>query len=185
MDTRFRDDAIAKNRLALKLTFLWALLSSMSLILVTLLCFYGIKHQNVRWLPLCGVDFEVGDLAYSPSYLQEMAKKVADLRLTYNPETVASRFNALVHLAPINKQEPLKKVLDQEIKTIIRKNISSVFYSQKISVDIKHHQANIEGELCRLNHGLEMKPEHKTYLLTFTFKDGLLSPDSIKDITHD
>lgn len=37
-----------------------------------------------------------------------MTKKVIQLRLTYNPDTVAARFASLVHLIPASHQEDSK-----------------------------------------------------------------------------
>ena len=184
MQTNFRDDAIARNRLILKLTLLWALGSTMAVMVLALLCFYVIKHKETHWLPVCtGAELSIGDSAYSPEYLAEMTKKAADLRLTYNPETIDARYRMLSHLMPANHQEAFKQLLDIERQTVITKNMSSVFYAAHVSVDVSHAQGTIEGELVRTSHGLQLKPRHKTYQLQFSFKNGLLGLQSIKEIT--
>lgn len=185
MNTAYRDNALAKNRLLLKLSLAWAVSSSAAVLVLTFICFYALTHRQVHWLPVCtGAEFSIGQRAYSAAYLKEMTEKCADLRLTYNPETIDARYAMLSHLLPANMQEAFSKLLDEERKTVHDKNISSVFYSENVSVDVAHHQGQVAGLLYRTSHGLQLAPERKVYRLQFTFKDGLLSLSSIQEI-HD
>ena len=185
MQTTYRNDAIAKHRVLLKFTFLWALLSTFAVIVFALTSFYAMTHRQIHWLPVCtGLEFSVGEKSYSASYLKQMTEKAADLRLTYNPDTIEARYTTLLHLIHHTHQTSFKKILDEEIETVQKKNISSVFYTESIAVDIQHHQAQIAGLLYRSSHGLQLKPKHKTYQLQFVFSKGLLSLQSIKEI-HD
>lgn len=183
MKTSIRDNAILKSRLLLNIAFVWALSSSLGVVILGALCFYAFKHQQIHWLPVCSDSgFSLSNSSYSPSYLKGMAKKVIDLRLTYNPETVATRFESLIHLIPAEKQEVFKKMLDLEAKTVKEKNISSVFYEEAIAVDVNKGQAKIKGFLNRTSHGLQIRPAYKAYLLTFSFKNGVMWPNSVKEI---
>ncbi|WP_058495580.1 TraE/TraK family type IV conjugative transfer system protein [Legionella drozanskii] len=185
MNTSFRDNAIAKNRLLFKLTLIWALSSTLAVIVLSALNFYTLLHRQVHWLPMCtGAEFSLGDKAYSPQYLKEMTQKVADLRLTYNPETIDTRYTMLSHLIPANYQESFTKLLDAERKTVHEKNISSVFYSERVSVDVNKNQGQIEGLLYRTSHGLQLKAQHKIYRLQFSYSEGLLNLASIQEISH-
>ena len=185
MQTSWRDNAVAKNKLLLKLTLLWAGSSSVVAVVLAFLCYYALTHRQIHWLPVCtGSEFSIGDSAYSPEYLKKMTEKVADLRLTYNPETIESRNATLIHLIPANHQEAFKKVLDAERETVVKKNISSVFYAEHVSVDIKHNQGRIDGLLYRTSHGLQLSPKHKQYTLQFSFKNGLLGLESVKEISN-
>ena len=183
MQTTYRDDAIAKNRLLFKFTLLWAMSTTLAVIVLSLLCLYAMKHRQVHWLPICtGLEFSIGDSAYTPAYLKQMTEKVADLRLTYNPETIDARYRTLIHLIPGNTQESYKKLLDREIATVHEKNISSVFYAERLAVDVKTNQGQIAGLLYRTSHGLELKPQHKTYQIQFSFKNGTLGLQSVKEL---
>lgn len=185
MDTTFRDNAIAKNRILLKMALAWALSMSVAVMALSFLCFYAFKHKQTHWLPVCTSEaFSVGESAYSPAYIKEMSKKVMDLRMTYNPETVASRFLSLLHLIPVERQEDFKKILDSEIKTVQDKNISSVFYEESIAIDNRLHIARVKGYLQRTRAGLQIKPQYKGYQIQFAFKNGLLWPQSIQEM-HD
>jgi len=182
MDLRLRDDAIAKNRVLLRISLIWAILSSFSLIIISSLCFYAFNHKQSYWLPVCTAsELSIGGSSYSASYMREMTLKIATLRLTYSPNTINERYEALIHLADASKQESLKKILDDEIKLIKKKNISSVFYSDGVKVDSKHHIAKITGMLQRTIHDLSVKAQRKTYLIQFSFNNGLLSVVSIKE----
>lgn len=183
MKTSFRDNAIDRNHLLLRLTLVWAVSVSVVAILITMLCFYGFMHQETHWIPVCtGSEFSIGGMSYSPEYLKEMTQKVADLRLTYNPETIDSRYMNLSHLIETRRQESFTKVLDEERATVKQKNISSVFYAEKISVDVASSAAIIKGSLVRTSHGLQLNPQQKTYRLQFSFHNGLLSLQSIKEV---
>ena len=111
-----------------------------------------------------------------------MAKKVADLRLTYNPETIESRYGALLRIAEPRAQEELAKILNNEINVIKEKNISSVFYPEKVKIDSVHHVAQLDGLLQRSTRGLLIKPVYKAYQINFAFHEGELSPVAIKEI---
>lgn len=183
MNTSFRDNAIAKNKLLLKLAIVWALLSSFSVIVLSIFNFYSLSHRQTHWLPVCtGSEFSIGERAYSADYLKEMTQKVADLRLTYNPETIDTRHLILTHLLPANYQEAFTKLLDTERQTVHEKNVSSVFYSEKVSVDVAKNQGQVEGLLYRTSHGLQLKPQHKIYRFQFSFQNGLLNLKSIQEI---
>ena len=61
MQTSFRDNAIGRNRLLFKLTLLWAMSSTLAVIVLACLCFYVVGHQQTHWLPVCtSADFSIG-----------------------------------------------------------------------------------------------------------------------------
>ena len=183
MQTSFRDHALAKNRLLLKVLLMWAISATAAVMVLSFACAYAFQHKEVHWLPMCtGAEFSISDRTYSPAYLKEMTEKVADLRLTYSPETVASRNATLLRTIPANHQEAFKKQLLSEQKTVQDKNISSVFYAEKVSVDVSQTQGKITGLLHRTSHGLQLSPKRKTYQLQFVFKNGLLGLQSMKEI---
>ena len=183
MNISFRDNAIARNRLFLKLTLVWALSGTFAVIVLAVLNCYTLMHRQVHWLPMCtGDEFSIGASSYNPAYLKKMTQKVADLRLTYNPETVESRYTLLADMIPASHQESFTRLLDSERKTIQEKKVSSVFYGEKVLVDVAKNQGQIEGLLYRTSHGLQLKPQHKTYRVQFSFQNGLLNLVSIQEI---
>ena len=186
MHTSFRDNSISRNRLLFKLTLLWAMSSTLAVIILACVCFYVVGHQQTHWLPVCtSEDFSIGGRNCSPHYFKEMTQKVADLRLTYNPDTIESRYTMLEHLIPANHQEAFKRLLDEEKSTVLTKQISSVFYAETLRVDVEHATGVIAGVLVRTSHGLQLSPQHKTYRLQFSFHQGLLGLQSIEEIHDD
>lgn len=185
MDTTYRDNAIEKNRLLLRLTLVWALSSTLAVMVLAILSFYTLTHRQVHWLPVCtGAEFSLGDGNYSPEYLKQMTQKAADLRLTYSPQTIDGRYKMLSQLIPANLQQSFTKILESERKTVHDKNISSVFYAQKVDVDMTNHKGQIEGLLHRTSHGLQLKPEKKAYQLEFSFTQGLLNLVSMQEVQN-
>lgn len=186
MITTYRDNAVLKSRLLLNMALIWAGSASIAVVILSALCFYAIKHKQTHWLPVCASSgFDISESDYSPSYIKEMAKKVIMLRLTYNPETVESRFTTLAHLIPADRQESFKKILDLEAKTVKEKNISSVFYEDEIAVDLNKGQVKVKGYLNRTSHGLQIKPKYKQYRLQFSFSNGVMWPESVKEINDE
>lgn len=186
MDIKLRDDVITKNKLLLRLTFTWALMSSVSLLLVSMLSFNALKNKKTHWLPICtSSELSIGEADYSPSYLREMVKKVINLRLSYNPQTIESRYQTLLQLTPGERQADLRQLLNEEIGVVKEKNISSSFYDDNIQVDPKTHSAMVTGYLQRSSRGLAIKPIYKRYTLTFQFHHGELSPLSIREMENE
>lgn len=185
MDILYRDDVISRTRLLLKWVLAWAVSSSLAVVALSLLCAYVVKHRQTHWLPLCtGSEFNIGETGYSPGYLKDLALKVIDLRLTYSPDTIEARVEQLIHLTPADFQSHFKRRLEEEVKTVQEKNISSVFYAEHIEIDSNHHQGRVAGVLHRTSHGLPLKEERKTYLLQFALKSGLLMLQSIKEVNE-
>lgn len=183
MNRLFRDNVLMKNKVLLHLTLIWAFTATLSIFILGGICFYVVKNKETHWLPICAEDgYFLSNFSYSPSYIKDMTKKVIQLRLTYNPDTVEARFNSLVHLIPASHQEAFKKILDAEVSVAKEKNISSVFYEKDIEIDSGENQAKVKGTLNRTSHGLEVKPQQKIYLVQFAYKQGLMWPKSIQEI---
>ena len=183
MEISYRDDAISKNKRLLKLSIVWALMASFSLVLMIMLCFYLIVHKETHWLPFSSnTPFSIGEKSFSPSYLREMSEKIASLRLTYNADIIDERYQQLLHFVEIDKAEAFKKILHQEAKTVHEKNISSVFYMEKLSVIPNESKVILKGTLSRTSHGLMIEPKNKTYVMQFSYSGGLLWLHSIKDM---
>lgn len=186
MDTRFRDNTIAKNRLILRLALIWAASSSLIALVLTTLCFYVVLHKETHWLPMCSSgQYQISQKYMSPNYIRDIAERVVDLRLTYNKDTVESRFDALLMLVEVGHMESLKNLLKDEQKTIVDKDIASVFYVQGIALDIPHQKAKVHGKLAQASHGIALPDAIKTYELTYTYKSGLISILSMKEVTDE
>lgn len=184
MNRLFRDNIVLKNRILLNLILAWAISATSAVFILGGICLYVVKNKETHWLPICTEDgFYLGNSSYSPSYIREMTKKVMQLRLTYNPENVESRFYSLVHLIPASHQEVFKKLLDAEARVAKEKNISSVFYEKDdMEIDISNSTVKVKGTLNRTSRGLEVKPQRKEYLVQFAYKQGMMWPQAIQEI---
>ncbi len=183
MNREFRDNVLLKNKVLLNVALAWACSATLAVLILGALSFYVVNNKETHWLPICTEEgLFLSNSSYSPSYIKEMTKKVIQLRLTYNPETVAQRFDSLVHLIPASHQEAFKQLLNTEIEVAKDKNISSVFYEEAIEIDVANLQAKVKGVLNRTSHGLQVKPQLKVYLVTFAYQKGLMWPKSIKEV---
>ncbi len=183
MNSVFRDNVLSKNKVLLHLTLAWAVTATIAVFILGGICVHVVNNKETHWLPICTEDgYFLSNSSFSPSYIKDMTKKVIQLRLTYNPDTVAARFASLVHLIPASHQEAFKTILDSESTVAKEKNISSVFYEKNIHIDESTLQAKVDGTLNRTSHGLEVKPQKKVYLVQFAHSNGMMWPKAIKEI---
>lgn len=185
MDIRFRDNTLAQNRLILRLTFIWALSSSLIAIILVFLCVYINSSRETHWLPMClSGQYQISQRHASPNYIKDVIEHAIDLRLTYNKDTVESRFDAFLMLVAPNQVESLKALLKEEQKTIIAKDIASVFYIERITLDVSKHKAVAHGKLVETSHAVTLPDAHKVYELSYQYHAGLISILSMKEV-HD
>ncbi len=185
MDIRFRDNTLAQNRLILRLTFIWALSSSFIAIILVFLCVYINSSRETHWLPMClSGQYHISQQHASPNYIKDVIEHAVDLRLTYNKDTVESRFDAFLMLVAPNHIESLKALLKEEQKTIAAKDIASVFYVEGIALDMNKHKAMVHGRLSETSHSVALPSLHKSYDLSYQYSAGLISILSMKEV-HD
>lgn len=165
---------------------MWAISTSVVAVILAGLCFYMLLHKETHWLPMCSSgQYQISQQTMSPNYIRDIVERVVDLRLTYNKDTVESRFNALLMLVEPSHIESLKGLLNDEQKIIVAKNIASVFYVDTIALDIAHQTAKIHGVLIQTSHGIALPDAIKTYELTYSYKSGLISILSMKEVADE
>lgn len=184
MITGKRDNIIARQQRLIRLTFGWAVSSSVAVILLIGLSGYAFLSRPIKLVPMTGNTMAISDINYSPEYLLDSAKKILQLRLTFNPSTIQQQYRELVNVTAIAFQEKLKEKLHQEIDVVNHKEIASVFYVTDSHVDVSRHFAVISGDLLRSSHGIALTPEQKRYEVQFGF-NGSLALQSIKEITNE
>lgn len=86
MNINFRNNQLSKQRMMILMSLCWAISATLGVVLLGSLCLYLVKNQQTHWLPVCTEsELVIGPSSYTPSYVKEMAKKIMNLRLTYNP----------------------------------------------------------------------------------------------------
>lgn len=183
MDMQKRGNIIARQKKMMRIVFAWAISSSIALVVMSLLCGYAFLSRPIKLVPMTGREMSISDMAYSPEYLVESAKKIAQLRFTFNVDTIKQQYAELVNITQIKYQDPLKEKLKQEISVVNHKEITSVFYIKNIKVDLPNNSAVVTGELDRSSHGVPLKSEIKSYKIQFAFK-GTLALESIKEVKN-
>ena len=167
----------------MRMLLAWSVSSSISLVFVSLLCVYVVLSRPVKLVPFTGQTISVSDLSYSPEYLLESARKIAELRLTFNPATIRQQYKDIINITDIKYQLSLKEKLEKEIETVRHKEISSVFYIKQTHANASKNTVVISGELDRTSHGIRFKPEEKTFEVKFKF-NGSLYLESFKELSH-
>lgn len=184
MNINVRNDIVLSQNKTIKLLFLWAISSSAALILMTILCGFAFLSRPIKLVPLTGQEFSFSDRSYSPEYLSEMARKVAQLRFTFNPSTVSNQYRSLYQSADITDMKILKDMFSKEIKTIKHKEISSVFYTTESKAYPGKHYAMVVGKLERYSHGIPISSKQKKLKVQFSF-NGSLNLKSIEDVSDE
>lgn len=179
-----RDDVVVRKNRLIKILFSWAVSSTVILFVMTLLCGYAFLSRPIKIVPFNGNSFSVSDRDYSPAYLSEMARKVAQLRYTFNPETVSSQYASLYNSADIKFISSLKDSFSKEIITIKHKEISSVLYIAESRAFPEGHYAIVKGKLERSSHGIHLSSNNKKLKVKFNF-NGTLNLNSIEDVSDE
>jgi conjugal transfer pilus assembly protein TraE len=186
MDISIKKDEVQRLKQLLRITTVWGVVVSVCLILLTVLSIYILNNNKTHWLPVCvSNDISIGRNSYTNGYLREMVNRVTELRLNYSPNTIDERFETLVHLSDVSKQQEIKQILKEESQNVKKRNITSSFYIKKIDTDNKTHVAMIYGELYRSIHDHLVRPENKKYLISFNFKSGVIALSSIKEVSNE
>lgn len=135
MNSVFRDNVLSKNKVLLHLTLAWAVTATLAVLILGGLCVYVVNNKETHWLPICTEDgYFLSNSSFSPSYIKDMTKKVIQLRLTYNPDTVAARFASLAHLIPASHQEAFKTILDSESAVVKEKTLVPYFMKRTFTL---------------------------------------------------
>lgn len=186
MDLNIKNDEVMRLKQLLRITTAWGVTTSLCLIALIFLSINILNNNQTHWLPVCvNSDMSLGRNSYSQGYLKEMANRVFELRLNYSPNTIDEHFETLVHLSAPSKQEAIKKILKEESENVKKRNITSAFYIKNIVTDNRHHLAKVTGELYRSVHDKLVKPELKSYLISFDFKAGEMSLSAISEVKND
>ena len=166
----------------MRLLLAWAVSSSVSLIVVSLLCGYAMLSRPIKLVPFSGHEMSISDLSYSPEYILDSAKKVAQLRFSFNPETIKNQYRDILNLTDLQYQPFVKAKLAREVEVVTHKEISSVFYVKEYHVDVSKNIAVLKGELDRSSHGIRLAPIQKSFEFKFSF-NGSLYLESIKELS--
>lgn len=181
MKTQVRDDAIAKNRKLVKTLTLACVAQSLSIIVLVFLVINALHSKTIVYQPVISGQYSLSERTFSPGYLRDMASDIAQLRLTWQPDTIQARYQRLLALVAPDRVASVRAGLNQEIQAVEKRRMSSVFYEHHVLVDVKHQAALVAGELQRLDDGVLLPLVHKTYQIQFHYVGGTLQVLSITE----
>jgi conjugal transfer pilus assembly protein TraE len=186
MKTQVRDDAILKNERLVRILTVAVLSEAVAILGLIALCLYSLSVKQTIYQPtLMGQPYTLSAKAVSPNYLKGMATDVMQLRLTFNADTVVARYARLLALVAPDSLSTVRKTLNTEIGVVKSRKLQSVFYQEKVAVDMKTMAVNVTGNLQRIDDGVVLGLVKKTYLLKFNYVHGTLQIVSItEEKTH-
>lgn len=181
MKTSVRDDAIAQTKQLLAVMKIACLALSLAVMVLSGLCFYAFFSKEVVYQPAMSGAYTLSERHFSPSYLKAMASDFMQLRLTWNPQTITPRYQQLMSMVSPSQASQVRQALNQEIKAVQQRKMTSVFYEDRVQVDVSHDEAKVSGSLQRLDDGVLLPSIPKTYVLQFHYVAGTLELVSITD----
>ncbi|MCF6768421.1 type IV conjugative transfer system protein TraE [Thiotrichales bacterium 19S11-10] len=184
MKTQLRDDVLTKNRQIIRILITTCLSLVIVVLVLSGLSFYSFFVKERIYIPTHSSEsFSLSSFNASPSYLSDMATDIMQSRLTWSSDTISKQYTKLLNLVSVNQKEALKKTLNEEIESVKRRKMSSVFYqNKKPLVDSQSLVVQVTGQLQRVDDGIILKPVKKTYQIHFSYHLGLLTIVSISEV---
>ncbi|AMA44090.1 TraE/TraK family type IV conjugative transfer system protein [Piscirickettsia salmonis] len=149
------------------------------------LTLYAFIAKETVYVPINGSpSYSLSQLRFTPSYLQQVASNVMQLRLTWSNDTVVDQYGKLMSMVQPKERKPIREQFNREITAIKKRHMSSVFYQDQVAtkLDIKSQEAQVTGMLQRVDAGVVLQPVKRTYLLKFNYSSGTLQVVSIKEV---
>lgn len=149
------------------------------------LTLYAFLAKETVYVPINGSpSYSLSQLRFTPSYLQQVASNVMQLRLTWSADTVVDQYGKLMSMVKPKERGMIRTQFNQEIAAVKKRHMSSVFYQEQgdTKVDVKGREAEVSGMLQRIDEGVVLQPVKRTYRLQFDYSSGTLQVVSIKEV---
>lgn len=184
MKTQIRDDAIARNRHTLRLLMIACLSQTVTILVLAGVALYAFMAKEIIYIPTNGSGtYKVSQLSFTPSYLQGIASDVMQDRLTWNENTIVNQYMKILSMVTPDELPFIRKQLNEEIKSVKKRNMTSVFYQKDAPlVDVKNQLAQVSGVLQRIDHGVVLPPKPVTFQIQFKYTLGTLQIVSISEV---
>lgn len=146
----------------------------MNLILCTLLSWVVLHKKTIVVPAVVNAPFAISDSEVDSSYLIQMASFFTYLRFNVSPENVDFQDKLIEQYIDSSARGEITSILNTEEAQIQKNKISSQFFMDSISADTSNLQVLVKGTLEKKVGNLLIDPQHKTYLITFSYNYGRL-----------
>lgn len=145
---RARWDQLSVQNITLRFTIVSLLfvIITQSLVIAAL---YN-KQRVVFIPPKVDREFYIASEGPSASYLQMMGEYTAGQLMNFTSSNVISRFNSILPLLSSANHNNIKTMLTRQAESVIKANISQVFFPKKFDVDEKLKTIGIFGPVRRI-----------------------------------
>ncbi|NGX47092.1 MAG: hypothetical protein K1000chlam3_00461 [Chlamydiae bacterium] len=154
------------------------LLSNLLLVLLALT-----KRERIIIVPpTIEKEFWIEGKKFSPTYLEQFGIFLAQLLLNKSPESVSLQNRILLRFVAPDYYPIFKKALEQEKNEMIEKDLSYIFFPDKVQVLPERKQIILEGNRLAYLGTEEFLNETQRYILNFSFARGsLLLKELVKE----
>ena len=157
----------------------------LSIAVVLLSCLLLFKKERIVIVPTSGMSYWIEEGKVSSGYVEKMGLFLSDLLLNRSPADVEKRNEIILqHVHPSAFHE-MRKLLQQEQKSILQGDQAFFFRSEKSFIDMKSLSFVIEGgsyaAIGKEGKDPSFTQQHrKKYTLRFTCENGKLYLTSLK-----
>lgn len=167
-----REDALSNNNQQLVILLLCS--GIVNIILVGLLT-WTIMHKKIIIIPaVLNAPVAVSDVDVDASMVDQMAVFLTYLRFNVDPANVVFQHDFIEQFVDSSTRGAITSILNKEEDQIQQNKISSTFSVQSVAANPGDLEARVTGILNETVGSLALKPQEKTYLLTFTYNYGRL-----------
>lgn len=120
----------------------------------------------------------------SPEYLSEMALFFTSLNLNMTPANAAMQHRVLLrYVDPVFYETLRMRFVEMEEK-IKREHLITTFFPNEVKVDTKNFVAQISGDLHHAIGDTHLEPQHVSYQIHFSYKQGQLRITSFPEVKN-
>jgi conjugal transfer pilus assembly protein TraE len=108
----------------------------------------------------------------SPTYLEEIGLFLAGMLLSKSASSLPSQREVVLRHADPSFATTIRKKLLEEEELLKRQNASYVFFTHRVSTDMKKMEVLVEGDRLMYVSGSRVSSQQEGYILSFAYSGG-------------
>lgn len=150
------------------------------LVVNSVLTYKAVKFQRVILIPpqLTGtIEFVNGQP--TDRYIEDMARRISNLAMTYSPATARSNFDRLLALYDPEVYPQAAQSWYNLASRVEEVRVTNVFHLHKIVLDASKHRVELSGERIQWAEDKLTEKGPRAYVVDYVIKDGTFAVTSI------